>query len=157
MMSLYGKYTPTGHSVAGAGTGGLQAVNDWCRAYIGKDATSSEGTCANSLECSDSLKWSVAPGAYWTNLWWDGSGWTQPAPEVAAAKVQAMQAEILQHGPTAAAMMAHPDFFSYKDGVYRVTQPSASPGGHAVVIVGWGVDEDGTKYWIVQKCHPPPP
>jgi cathepsin B len=39
------------------------------------------------------------------------------------------------------------DFFNYKSGVYHhVTGELA--GGHAVKILGWGTDEEGTDFWI---------
>jgi cathepsin B len=38
------------------------------------------------------------------------------------------------------------DFFSYKKGIYHHVTGGLA-GGHAVKIVGWGV-EDGTNYWI---------
>jgi len=37
------------------------------------------------------------------------------------------------------------DFFSYKSGVYHHVYGNLE-GGHAVKIVGWGVD-NGVKYW----------
>lgn len=39
------------------------------------------------------------------------------------------------------------DFLSYKSGVYHHTTGS-SLGGHAVKLIGWGV-EDGTPYWLL--------
>lgn len=40
------------------------------------------------------------------------------------------------------------DFFSYESGVYQ-HKKGDYVGGHVVKIVGWGVGNDGTKYWKV--------
>jgi len=39
------------------------------------------------------------------------------------------------------------DFYNYKKGVYHYVTGDYV-GGHAVKIVGWGTDEDGTQFWI---------
>jgi len=58
-----------------------------------------------------------------------------------------IQADILKNGPVEAAFTVYSDFPNYKSGVYHhVTGEEL--GGHAVKIVGWGV-EDGTPYWLV--------
>ena len=38
---------------------------------------------------------------------------------------------------------------SYKSGIYKHVSGSAL-GGHAVIIIGWGVEE-GVEYWIAQN------
>ena len=43
------------------------------------------------------------------------------------------------------AFTVYSDFENYAGGVYKHVSGS-SVGGHAVKIVGWGVDK-GTKYW----------
>lgn len=58
-----------------------------------------------------------------------------------------IQRDILQHGPVEASFNVYEDFVSYKSGVYSYTQGDLL-GGHAVRIVGWGV-ENGTPYWKV--------
>ncbi|KAI5715848.1 hypothetical protein M8J77_023651 [Diaphorina citri] len=57
-----------------------------------------------------------------------------------------MQLEIFHFGSIVAAIEAHQDLIIYKKGVYQHTVGEMS-GGHAVKIIGWGV-EDGVKYWL---------
>jgi len=55
---------------------------------------------------------------------------------------------IFNEGPIEAAFSVYDDFMSYKGGVYRRTSNNLL-GGHAVKAVGFGVDTDGTEYWVV--------
>lgn len=57
--------------------------------------------------------------------------------------------EILNWGPLATFMTAYGDLSSYGGGVYR-HETGESQGGHAVVIVGWGI-EKGVEYWKVRN------
>jgi cathepsin B len=60
---------------------------------------------------------------------------------------------IMTGGPVETAFMVHEDFENYVSGIYHhVTGELA--GGHAVRIVGWGVD-DGVKYWKVANSWNP--
>lgn len=43
--------------------------------------------------------------------------------------------------------MVFQDFYSYTSGVYHHVTGKFD-GGHAVKIIGWGVEND-TKYWLV--------
>ena len=43
--------------------------------------------------------------------------------------------------------MVYSDFMRYKSGIYQRSS-SELLGGHAVKIIGWGVEE-GVKYWLV--------
>jgi len=53
----------------------------------------------------------------------------------------------MTNGPVEAAFSVYADFLVYKTGVYKHTSGSML-GGHAVKILGWGV-EDSTPYWLV--------
>ncbi|CAI4223637.1 unnamed protein product [Auanema sp. JU1783] len=61
--------------------------------------------------------------------------------------VAAIQKELMSHGPVEAAFTVYEDFYHYTGGVY-VHTGGKRLGGHAVKIVGWGVD-NGTPYWNI--------
>jgi len=56
--------------------------------------------------------------------------------------------ELMTNGPVEAAFTVYEDFLQYKSGVYKHSAGEAL-GGHAVRMLGWGVADDGTKYWLV--------
>jgi len=53
----------------------------------------------------------------------------------------------MANGPVQTAFTVYEDFLSYHSGVYQHTTGN-SVGGHAVKIIGWGVEDD-VPYWIV--------
>eukprot|EP00698_Gefionella_okellyi_P020760 TRINITY_DN656_c0_g1_i2.p1 TRINITY_DN656_c0_g1~~TRINITY_DN656_c0_g1_i2.p1 ORF type:complete len:613 (+),score=84.62 TRINITY_DN656_c0_g1_i2:180-1841(+) len=61
--------------------------------------------------------------------------------------VAAIQQEVMTNGPVEVAFDVYQDFFAYKSGVYT-HKSGGLAGGHAVKLVGWGVDA-GTPYWII--------
>lgn len=53
----------------------------------------------------------------------------------------------MTNGPVEVSFTVYADFEAYKSGVY--THVSGSElGGHAVKMLGWGVD-NGVEYWII--------
>jgi len=63
--------------------------------------------------------------------------------------VKDIQTDMVKFGSVTAAFTVYSDFPNYKTGVYQRTASSGQAlGGHAVKIIGWGV-EDGTDYWLV--------
>ncbi|XP_015425929.1 PREDICTED: cathepsin B-like [Myotis davidii] len=56
-------------------------------------------------------------------------------------------AEIYKNGPVEAAFSMYSDFLMYKSGMYQHFT-GEMVGGHAVHILGWGVEND-TPYWLV--------
>jgi len=64
-----------------------------------------------------------------------------------------IQAELMKNGPVEAAFTVYSDFLLYKSGVYQHVHGSEL-GGHAIRILGWGVDS-GTPYWLVANSWNP--
>jgi len=64
--------------------------------------------------------------------------------------VRKIQEEIMTNGPVEASFYVMSDFYSYSSGVYQRSAKAEYEGGHAIKIIGWGVDSD-TKvpYWTV--------
>ncbi|XP_050439192.1 cathepsin B-like [Adelges cooleyi] len=63
---------------------------------------------------------------------------------------RAIQKDVLCYGPIAASYDVYDDFLSYKSGVYAKTDNATYIGGHAVKLIGWGIDDDtDTPYWLL--------
>ena len=56
----------------------------------------------------------------------------------------------LMSGSGATSMVVFGDVWSYKTGLYRCGNRTGGS-GHAVVLVGWGTDVNGTDYWRVKN------
>ncbi|VDM51658.1 unnamed protein product, partial [Angiostrongylus costaricensis] len=61
--------------------------------------------------------------------------------------VVAIQKEVLTHGPVEVAFEVYEDFLHYAGGIYVHTGGKLG-GGHAVKLIGWGIDQ-GTPYWLI--------
>lgn len=64
---------------------------------------------------------------------------------------ETIQQEIYKWGPVVSAFKVYPNFYTFdplKD-IYKWDGKGEQVGGHAIEICGWGVAEDGTKYWEV--------
>jgi cathepsin B len=82
--------------------------------------------------------------SYKDDKWYGSSVYTVKGEEQ-------IKAEIFKNGPVQTAFTVYDDFLNYKTGVYQ--HKAGSPvGGHAVKIVGWGVDkESNAPYWLIGK------
>ena len=69
--------------------------------------------------------------------------------------VDGMQRDLMANGPISVAFQVFSDFHSYRAGVYTRTAAGQLDGGHAVKIVGWGVDPEGGPYWTVANSWGP--
>ncbi|CAD5229187.1 unnamed protein product [Bursaphelenchus okinawaensis] len=63
------------------------------------------------------------------------------------SNVEAIQKELMAHGPLEVSFEVYTDFLTYAGGVY-VHQGGHLGGGHAVRLVGWG-EENGIPYWTI--------
>jgi len=66
----------------------------------------------------------------------------------ALRSVRSIQLDIMRHGSASASYSVYSDFPAYESGVYRRTNGTEFLGGHAVKLLGWGV-ENGEDYWLL--------
>jgi cathepsin B len=63
------------------------------------------------------------------------------------SRVSDIQKEIMTNGPVEVAFHVYEDFEHYKGGIYQHVT-GGFKGGHAVKMLGWGVD-NGVDYWLI--------
>lgn len=61
--------------------------------------------------------------------------------------------EIMANGPVSAAFTVYEDFLLYSSGIYHHVS-GEEVGGHAVKMIGWGI-ENGVKYWLIVNSWNP--
>ena len=61
--------------------------------------------------------------------------------------IKEIKTELMTNGPMEVAFDVYEDFMTYKSGIYQHVT-GARLGGHAVKLVGWGV-ENGVEYWKI--------
>eukprot|EP00769_Ergobibamus_cyprinoides_P001658 gnl/Ergobibamus_cyprinoides/2724.p1 GENE.gnl/Ergobibamus_cyprinoides/2724~~gnl/Ergobibamus_cyprinoides/2724.p1 ORF type:complete len:384 (+),score=216.73 gnl/Ergobibamus_cyprinoides/2724:43-1194(+) len=103
-------------------------VSDACMPYVSGDATVPE--CPSTCVDGSALDPVRAKTAY-----------------DVSRNPQTIQNELMKNGPVEAAFTVYKDFYSYESGVYHHVT-GRRMGGHAIKIVGWGV-EDGVDYWRI--------
>lgn len=108
-------------------------VTDACMPYTSGDGTS--GSCPTT--CADGSNIAQVYKAKSSRHVWSIFN-----------NVAAIQQEVM-NGPVQAAFEVYQDFMGYKSGVYHHVSGSLL-GGHAVEMVGWGV-ENGTPYWLIKN------
>jgi cathepsin B len=62
--------------------------------------------------------------------------------------------ELMESGPFEVTMTVLSDFVHYKSGVYIASPNATVLGGHAIKIIGWGVDTINSQqvpYWLIQN------
>lgn len=64
-----------------------------------------------------------------------------------------MQTDLMEFGSVSVSFIVYTDFVPFfaknPTGVYRRDKSSSARGGHAVKLVGWGVDENDTPFWLI--------
>ena len=60
--------------------------------------------------------------------------------------------EIMKNGPVTSMLNLYKDYYNYKSGIYIHDKEENILGFHAIVIIGWGI-EDNIKYWIIQDSY----
>jgi cathepsin B len=144
MAWLY--WTETG-VVTGDGNGNLQ----WCQPYF---IPSCGLNCPSQEAVAPACSTSCTPGYTGTVPYQNSFYYGQSAYQV-AANVEAIQTEILTNGPVEATFQVYEDFYQYTSGVY-VHTTGQYLGGHAIKIIGWGVDEATNQpYWTVANSWSP--
>jgi cathepsin B len=82
-----------------------------------------------------------------------GDKYTYTGQTVSASGEAGIQQMIMAGGPVETAFTVYSDFENYAGGIYHHVSGGAA-GGHAVKMVGWGV-ENGQKYWKVANSWNP--
>ncbi|KAL1502575.1 hypothetical protein ABEB36_007699 [Hypothenemus hampei] len=123
-------------------TGGLyNTTEQGCKSYFLEPCNDHPNKCTNYVKtpaCVDSCDIS-------SQSYKQSETYGKTPYEVVGEKQ--IQLEILKNGPVEATMDVYEDFASYKSGIYKQITGKYE-GGHAVKIVGWGVEND-VKYWKI--------
>jgi len=83
-----------------------------------------------------------------TNIGANDTGYT----DIPEGDESALVAALATIGPISVAIDAnHPSFQNYKRGIYYEPECSSTDLDHGVLAVGYGVDPDGSKYYIVKN------
>jgi hypothetical protein len=99
-------------------------------------------TCPNACDAS-----ARAPYAKWKSARYQAHG-KHDVQVFQPEDTASIMASIRKRGSVTTSFDVYPDFENYKSGIYHRTTKKESLGGHAVRVVGWGV-EGGVKYWKV--------
>lgn len=149
----------TGGQYKGSGPMGKGFCQDFSLVHChhhgpqGKDPYPAEGSAGcpsqSSAQCPAKCDGSAtAPHSNFTADKWSFAGGTQ-----SANGENAIMKAIMAGGPVETAFDVYDDFENYVSGIYSHVTGKMG-GGHAVRIVGWGVDS-GTKYWKVANSWNP--
>jgi len=83
-------------------------------------------------------------------LYYASDAYTIFVPFKPEETVRLIQEEIVKNGPIETMFYVFSDFTDYSHGVYKRTAGAVFKGGHAVKIIGWGIDgETSLPYWLV--------
>merc|ERR1711920_946640 len=108
----------------------------------------SSPSCPKACDASAS-----SPHAEFAGDKYSFTGKTVTAGGFLGGGVKGVQKLIMEGGPVETAFTVYSDFENYAGGIYHHVSGSMA-GGHAVKMVGWGV-ENGQKYWKVANSWNP--
>ena len=112
-------------------------VDESCQNYLAKDhKCDAMGTCVN---CQRGKGCFAMPESSFKRYEIESHGTVQGE--------EAMMAEITKNGPIGCGLCVTPEFESYKSGVFKDTS-GCKEQDHEISITGFGVDKNGTKFWI---------
>lgn len=132
----------------GVVTGGENGSKDWCTAYafpkcahhgaVGPypDCGETQPTPECVTKCQEGY-----PVEYEKDKHFFDTAYSIPRD------VDKIKTELMTNGPIEVAFDVYEDFMTYKSGIYQHVEGEYL-GGHAVKLVGWGV-EDGVEYWKI--------
>lgn len=138
------------YATVGLVTGDLYGNNGWCQAYLMAPCahhTTSDiyPPCVGTLPtpaCSNSCDSdSTYPTSYSQDLHKGSKAYN------VIGSVKTIQTDIMTNGPVEVAFTVYEDFLTYKSGVYHHVK-GKELGGHAVKMIGWGV-ENNIPYWLI--------
>jgi cathepsin B len=161
-ISSHGVVTGAQQKYTGSGTDPdpFKGSSEFCSAFSlphchhhgpqGKDPFPAEGTsgCPQQTSPKCPKKCDSGSKASFSKDKWSFSGSTQ-----SASGEEGIQKAIMEGGPVETAFTVYTDFANYVSGIYHHVSGGVE-GGHAVRIVGWGVD-GGNKYWKVANSWNP--
>ncbi len=131
----------------GLPTGGLYGDTATCQPYsfppCDHHVKGKYGPCSGDYDTPQCLRKCNAkyPKSFGDDLFFALDSYSVDADE------EQIKSEIYTHGSVEAAFSVYEDFLTYKSGVYQHVK-GRSLGGHAVKMIGWGV-ENGTNYWLI--------
>jgi cathepsin B len=119
----------------------------------GNDPYPPEGSAGCPSQSSPPAPHKCDPTASGDHVDWAKDKWSFEGMVQSASGEEGIQKAIMEGGPVETAFTVYSDFANYVSGIYHHVSGGVE-GGHAVRIVGWGVDS-GTKYWKVANSWNP--
>jgi|LakMenE18May11ns_1017337.scaffolds.fasta_scaffold00015_19 hypothetical protein len=128
----------------------LSAVDDNC----------CSNCCGNPLAKNKMYSVKMSNGEYYSTLWVKKSEYliSSMSDIDIPSSILNIKKEIYSKGPVVSAFAVYNDFYDFwdkkamnPDEVYIPNAKSGFDGGHAIVIVGWGINSKGIKYWLIRN------
>ncbi|CAE8633502.1 unnamed protein product [Polarella glacialis] len=149
----------TGGQYKGTGPFGAGLCSDYSLPHChhhgpqGKDPYPAEGAPGCASQSSPQAPKSCDSDAKASHKDFASDKYSFHGETISASGEKGIQQAIMSGGPVETAFTVYSDFENYAGGIYHHVAGSVA-GGHAVKMVGWGV-ENGTKYWKVANSWNP--